>query len=249
MKILSNWFHPQTKPVRPPPPEPITPAPKPVTPAKKKRAANDFWEWVKREYKFTAAVDIGAFAGEYVRIFDQTFQIPIIYAIEPQPDRAVALRDLPLTNAKLEVYDYALWNEPGEMTLRLNSNPSSSSLLPCHELQTQSFPIVQEIGEIQVKTARLDDLIPHHQLAGDVIIKIDAQGAEDKIIEGGLQTFSKANCVMIEMSYVPMYVGQPLFHEIHMQLTDLGFKFIGIKNQVLSPLNERPLFAQCLYVR
>ena len=250
MKILRNWFNIEKTPLAPlPPPEPAAQTPKPVAAAKKKRAANDFWEWVKVEYKFTAAVDIGAFVGEYVRIFDETFQIPLIYAIEPQADRAAILRELPLTNARLEVLPYALWNEPGEMTLRLNSNPSSASLLPCHELQIQSFPIVREIGEVQVKAARLDDLIPHDQLAGDVIIKIDAQGAEDKIIEGGLKTFSKANCVMIEMSYVPMYVGQPLFHEVHLQLTDLGFKFVGIKNQVLSPMSERPLFAHCLYTR
>ena len=192
---------------------------------------------------------IGAFAGEYTRKFDRVLRVATIYAIEPQPDRAAALASLPLEHARLVVLNHALWDAAGEMSFRLNAHASSASLLPVHPLQTESFPFVQETALITVPTARLDDLVPDEALRAPVLIKIDAQGAEDRIIAGGARTFGSAAVVLIEMSYVPMYEGQPLFHAVHTLLSNLGFMFSGIKNQVTHPSTGRPLFAHCIYTR
>lgn len=102
---------------------------------------------------------------------------------------------------------------------------------------------------IQVKMARLDDLLDVEDLKADVFIKVDVQGFEDRVIKGGVNTFLKAKYVLIEMSFVPIYVGQPLFSQVHVQLTELGYELGGMKNQVCATSSGQPLFAHFLYIR
>ena len=104
-------------------------------------------------------------------------------------------------------------------------------------------------AEVTVTVARLDDILPADSIEPDVMIKIDVQGAEDRVIRGGRAVFSRASIVLIEMSFVPFYEGQPLFEEVHRLLVDCGLRLAGIKNQINDPASGRPLFAHCLYHR
>jgi len=61
--------------------------------------------------------------------------------------------------------------------------------------------------------------------------------------------FSAAKIVLVEMSFVPIYQGQPLFEEVHRLLERCGLRLAGFKNQIEQPQTGQPLFAHCLYHR
>ena len=196
---------------------------------------------------FPTLIDIGANDGAFGEFLVRFLQVEKAFFFEPQAKLHPIIEGRDLCGAERRIFGEALSDEVGEVDFFENSNHPSSSLLPVTEHSTREFP--QTAGEqiTKVKTARLDDLLNEQDLFNKVFLKIDVQGAEDKVIRGGERIFKRADFVLIEMSYVPFYKDQPLFEEVHEQLRELGFRFVGIKNQINSSDTGQPLFCHCLY--
>lgn len=209
----------------------------------------DIWTWLRTCGGIKTILDIGANNGEFAEYLSSYFDASQTIAIEPLPscvqqiwERKGAIRDL-------IVHECALSDQEGHATLYENEYAPASSLLAVSDISTTEFPqTARTRQEVNVAVRRLDDLIDPAALAAEVLIKIDVQGLEDKVIRGGEAVFRRAKFVLIEMSFVPMYDGQPLFEEVHELLVNLGFRFGGIKNQIESPKTGQPLFMHCLYV-
>ncbi len=69
-------------------------------------------------------------------------------------------------------------------------------------------------------TVKLDDLVDPIDF-----LKMDAQGAELMVINGARFQIANAVCVHTEVSFVPLYAGQPMFGDIDRALVHLGFLF------------------------
>lgn len=209
----------------------------------------DMWTWLRTSGDIRTIVDIGANNGDFAEYLASYFDARRTIAIEPLPGYAEKIRARAKAIRNLTVFECAVADYEGSTTLFENTYAPASSLLHVSRLSMNEFP--QTAGqqrEIGVAVHRLDDLINPHELEAAVLIKVDVQGLEDKVIQGGDQTFRAAKFVLIEMSCVPMYDGQPLFEEVHELLAGMGFRFAGIKNQVDSPTTGQPLFMHCLYV-
>lgn len=209
----------------------------------------DMWTWLRSSGQIRTVVDIGANNGEFAEYLSSYFDARRTIAIEPLPAYAEQIRQRAKTIRNLTVHECAVADYEGHTTLFENAYAPASSMLNVSRLSMNEFP--QTAGqqkEISVAVHRLDDLIDPHELEDSVLIKVDVQGLEDKVIRGGERIFRVAKYVLIEMSCVAMYDGQPLFEEVHELLAGIGFRFAGIKNQVDSPTSGQPLFLHCLYV-
>lgn len=211
------------------------------------KPAPDLWTWLKSLTPFPTLIDIGANDGSFGRFLVHFLNVEKAFFFEPQKALHAQIEGQDLCGAESRLFDLALSDSDGEVEFYENSNHPSSSLLPVTEHSKREFPQTSGESVTRVRTARLDDALPEADLFDKVFIKIDVQGVEDKVIRGGERTFRRASFVLIEMSFVPFYEGQPLFEEVHEQLRQLGFRFVGIKNQIESPQNGRPLFCHCLY--
>ena len=81
-----------------------------------------------------------------------------------------------------------------------------------------------------------------------LLIKIDVQGFEDRVIRGGKQTIGAAVAVIVEVNYKnALYEGQASFDDIYVLLTQLGFAFRGHRLQVQSATNGAPLYADAIF--
>ena len=87
------------------------------------------------------------------------------------------------------------------------------------------------------------------RLAPELFIKLDVQGYENRIVEGGLQTFNKAKLLMIEENYLHFYEGQPSFEDLFALLSRLGFKYKGSLNQSYDSITGQPLFADGIFLK
>ena len=81
------------------------------------------------------------------------------------------------------------------------------------------------------------------------MVKIDVQGLEDKVIAGGEDVIAAARVLIIETSFVPLYKGGPLFHDIYAILKQRGFTYHGNFEQLVSPQDGRVLQADAIFIR
>ena len=83
------------------------------------------------------------------------------------------------------------------------------------------FPIWGTVKQqIPVTTRKLDDIA---QIAHLDFLKMDFQGAEREVLAHGRAKLADAVVIQTEVSFVPMYQGQPVFGEIDLALRELGF--------------------------
>lgn len=87
--------------------------------------------------------------------------------------------------------------------------------------------------KLDLETKRLDDI---EEIPPADLIKIDVQGAETLVFENAPLQLSHAVAIITEVSFVPLYVGQPLYQEQATLLTRQGYilnKFLNIKKKAL----------------
>ncbi|MBW4620697.1 MAG: FkbM family methyltransferase [Cyanosarcina radialis HA8281-LM2] len=210
--------------------------------------SRDVWGWLRETFSIKTIIDIGANNGEFAEFLAGYFHAEATYVFEPLKLYVPELESRTGKIANLKIFNVALSNERSSQDFYQNSYGPASSLLRVNDVSIQEFPQTAGETKLVVDVAPLDELIETESLQPDVFIKIDVQGVEDKVIQGGKKIFSSARCVLIEMSFALMYKEQPLFEEIHSLLVDLGFRFAGIKNQIVSSEGQ-PLFAHCFYLR
>jgi hypothetical protein len=96
---------------------------------------------------------------------------------------------------------------------------------------------------------RLDDLAAELDIRAPFLVKMDVQGFEDKVIAGGPNTIRRADIVVVEVSMIRLYAGQPLFADIYRMMTDLGFQYRGNWEQCISPLDGQVLQADAIFMK
>jgi hypothetical protein len=87
------------------------------------------------------------------------------------------------------------------------------------------------------------------KLIDPILIKIDVQGFEDKVIAGGADTIKKAKVIIIEVTFKELYTDQPLFHDIYEMLSKLGFTYHGNFDQLPSPVTGEILQADAIFIK
>merc|ERR1711924_266039 len=104
---------------------------------------------------------------------------------------------------------------------------------------TQLAEVTKVVKRSEVKTRRLDDLLP--DMPGGVIdfLKLDVQGYELAVLEGAEKTLQKALVIHTEVEFVEMYQKQPLFADVDQFLRRAGFvfhRFASLQGRPMKPL-------------
>ncbi|MGR9253298.1 FkbM family methyltransferase [Rhizobium leguminosarum] len=200
--------------------------------------------YLKAGRNFQTLIDIGANDGAYGAHLKELFEIKRVIAFEPLPKHRPGLLD-----RGFEVHSVAVGDENGSSSLIVNHYDAASSLLPITDRTSAEWPEAKETDTITVDKVRLDDRLANTEISDDLLIKVDAQGYESRIIEGGRKTFQRAKVVLIECIFVSLYQGDSTFNAIHAGLASCGLELTGFKNQNVSKTDGRPLFAHCIYER
>ncbi len=90
-----------------------------------------------------------------------------------------------------------------------------------------------------IETKGLDQFIAENDVAAVDFIKIDIQGAELEVFEGGENTLKNTLAIVSEVEFVPHYIDQPLFGDVCAFLSQKKFmfhKFIDLGGRTLKPV-------------
>ena len=100
---------------------------------------------------------------------------------------------------------------------------------------------------VQVK--KLDKIAHELDIKDEMLIKIDVQGYEDRVIKGGQNVISKARILIIETSFRLLYGGQVMFEDIYALITGMGFSYKGALGQLKSPIDGSILQADSIFIK
>ena len=117
-----------------------------------------------------------------------------------------------------------------DMTSLLKPNPAAMAMF-------HGFPVWSEVVATQaIDTVRLDDVA---EAEGATFLELDVQGAELMILQNAVERLRRAYVLHIEVEFLPLYEGQPLFSEIELFLRTQGYvlhRFTPMMSRVLKPL-------------
>lgn len=179
--------------------------------------------------------DIGAAKGIVSTCLAKLPNVIAVHAFEPIPEVYDKLVRNIQPFSKVYCHNVALGNFDGSSTMYVSNKSDSSSLLPMAELHKAQIPGTELAHQIQVPVVCLDNYVEVHKLPIPQLVKIDVQGYEKTVLEGGTKTIRQAKHCILEMSFQPLYEESPLFDDMYRLMCDLGFKLIGLS----SPLSGK----------
>lgn len=135
----------------------------------------------------------------------------------------------------VRIFPLALAGRPGRRTLHHTREPACSSLLRPRADLTSQYPALgcaalEYTSEIEVTT--LDDWAAAHAIPVVDYLKLDTQGTELEILQGGLATLRSVRALEVEVEFNPIYESQPLFAEVDAFLRGQGFVLWKLANHV-----------------
>jgi FkbM family methyltransferase len=205
-------------------------------------------EWFHK-LGISTIIDIGANTGQFALTMNNLLPNASIYSFEPIPECFNQLSDRMSGVKNFTGFNIGLGDVSGRLEFEANSFSPSSSFLKMTSLHETLYPFTADKVLMNVPIERLDDVLDVKTLQTPMLVKLDVQGYELKVIEGGSQLIRNAKMVIIEVGFAVFYEGQPLFDDIYRVFTSLGFRYAGSIEQVHHPENKSILYADVVFIK
>ena len=201
------------------------------------------------EANINTVFDIGANVGQFAKLIHEVLPTATIYSFEPLEDCYEELKKRMGKISNFKAFNFVLGDTDGETEFHRSEFSPSSSVLPMADLHKQNFPYTAKDTIIKVRSARLDNIAKDLPIEENILIKIDVQGSEDKVIAGGENTIKQATILILETSFQTLYEGQPLFEDIYDSLKE-DFRYMGsLGESRMNRIDGSPLFADSIFVK
>jgi FkbM family methyltransferase len=201
------------------------------------------------EQQINMILDVGANMGQFAEWIRKVGYAGAIVSFEPLANAHRELCRAAQLDKNWNVAPVmALGCERGEATIHVSRNGVSSSLLAMDTAHKQAAPDSNYIRTERVALNRLDDVCSPSP-ADRLLLKIDVQGNEKSVLEGAASVLSFCRAIIIEMSLVSLYEGQPLALELWEYLAALGFQAHYFNPGFRDPKSGRLLQMDGLFAR
>ena len=162
-----------------------------------------------------------------------------ILSFEPNPKVFQILQKKSKNYPHWKTFNVGLGNKIDYKTLNVSSYSQTSSFdhvsnhHPHYESKKSWFNrYINRSKELildspTIKIFPLDHYFPFIQDKNTILIKIDCEGYEKKIIQGAPKFLNKATLIIIEIAIQKIYPSSPTFNEIYSILHDYDFEYIG----------------------
>lgn len=168
-------------------------------------------------------LDVGAYDGKTALFFHHFFPQAAIHAYEPNPEAARILQETVNGISAVHFHPEALSDENGVVPFYVTHNKVSSSL---NKINTHSPGAEGSLSEqlriereIEIPKVTLDSC----GYSEILILKLDTQGNEVRVLNGGINTLRKTSIVITEMSVHQLYQNGCTYSETDAVLRENGF--------------------------
>ncbi len=177
-------------------------------------------------------LDVGANQGQYHDFLrDEVGYRGTIVSFEPIPELFQALQTKAQVDDRQQVENIALGAVEGELPFNvMNTTEFSSFLTPTHE-HTSRFTKSNAVARtIVVKVKTLNGIMPRlpaQYRPRGIYLKIDTQGFDRQVIEGGSDVLGAVEALQTEMSVTQIYEGMSDYRDMLGFLQAQGFSPSG----------------------
>jgi FkbM family methyltransferase len=196
-------------------------------------------------------LDIGANTGQFAQYIRSVLPHARLFCFEPLAIPFSKLETLANRDSSMCAFNFALGESEGtaEMFEHLDHSPSSS-LLRSTEVTHRLYPKTRRQARLTVAVKTLDVAVKEFgiRLEPELLIKLDVQGYEDRVIRGGKETFSRATACLCEVSFDSLYSTQCTPLDLWNLLGEFGFVYKGNLDQTYAD-DGHVIFADCLFAR
>lgn len=167
------------------------------------------------DFAIDCVFDVGANVGQYAKEIRRLGYRQRIESFEPLPKAFADLEKAAAGDALWHSHPYALGASAASRPINVSAHSPSSSFL---EMDESAVKPPREFGTVHqtvVEVKRLDDVFPSVRgQSRRTFLKIDTQGFEKDVLEGGVQSLPEFAVVQMELSLVPNYCGESLIEEL-----------------------------------
>ena len=175
-------------------------------------------------------LDVGANRGHYASELRANGYAGRIVSFEPLAVPHAQLKHVARADENWQVAPrMALGDADGETVIHVAGNSLSSSILDMLPEHERAAPGSAYVATETVPMRRLD------QVAGDflkgsrrALLKLDTQGYEDRVLAGAQGILQNVVAIQAELSFVPLYAGQPLFDKMRSKIEAMGFVLYAV---------------------
>jgi len=166
-------------------------------------------------------LDVGANVGQFGESLREKGYDGKIISFEPIPSAYQTLAAKARADGNWDAHNFALGAAPERTTINVaNSSVFSSLLSTTHAAAEFSETAVATHPEtIEVRT--LNEVVA--DTSGNTLLKIDTQGYEKQVLEGGRQMLSTLKGILMELPIIHLYEGTWQFHEAIAFMAAHGF--------------------------
>lgn len=176
-------------------------------------------------------LDIGANKGQFSLATRVMAPNAMIHAFEPLPQAADVFERVFFGDPLVSLHRVAIGSRSEISVFHVADREDSSSLLEIGAGQESAFGVAAA-SAIEVQVEPLGKCLSLIDLSRPVLMKIDVQGFELEVLRG-IGDLSQIDLIYVELSFIELYLGQPLFDDVSEFLAGHGFKLRGAFNQVL----------------
>jgi FkbM family methyltransferase len=185
---------------------------------------------------FGTVLYVGANRGQDLPLLLNAFPAAHVHCFEPAPSAYGDLTRRWGSEPRISCWQTALGAETGTAVLHLSETHDQANSLRTPDPRMQDvFPEIGVWSDVEVPVVTLDDWAAGVDLPGDVLLKMDVQGAEDLVLAGARQLLRRVTAVVAEVAVTPTYEGAPDATRLVGLLAEHGFAFGGELDAVRSP--------------
>ena len=171
--------------------------------------------------------DVGANQGQFAGAATWRFPNSEIVSFEPVPRTFEILEKNTRGIDRLRLVQSALGAHKGQLNFFENTYSHASSALRINQAMVSLNPETADTKTIVVPVTTLDDFSAVNSWARPILLKLDVQGFEKQVLEGGSKFLENTDYLLFECSYRRLYDGEPLYAAMYEYVSALGFDLVA----------------------
>lgn len=202
------------------------------------------------DHSVNVILDIGANTGQYGDFLRSLGYRGKIISFEPLSTAFADLREKAQHDRDWVCEHVAIGATSGRTLLHVAANSQSSSILEMLPQHSESAPSSRYIADEEIELKTVDAVVQLYCRDTDrIFLKVDTQGYERRILEGARNSFPHIKGLELEMSMVPLYKGETLFHDMVPYVGTQGFTLMSLEPVFFHPHTGQLLQVNGIFFR
>lgn len=184
-----------------------------------------FYDLRQRGFNPSIAIDVGAYHGEWTKMFKKIFPSTKVLMIEAQTEKLSMLKEVCEKFSGEVICETALLGADAGQEVEFVQMETGSSVFE------ESSPYSRK--RLKKRLTTLDNLLENYASFKPVdFLKLDVQGYELQVLKGAPTILQHTEFVLMETSLIPINRGCPLILEVMTFMDRMGFRTMDFCSQV-----------------